>query len=146
MPGVHYGMQVSEIMTSPVISVGPESDLREVVEAMLAHHVGSVLVIDAGLIGIVTRSDVLRAVYHLNGSIRGLTVTDAMSEEVITATRTDSITTVLSMMEEHNIKKLPVVEDLNVVGIVTMTDIAQHQPTRVREVRESIERKDDWTD
>lgn len=139
-------MKVSQIMTSPVVSVEPEATLHEAVDAMLAHRVGSVLVIDAGLVGIMTRSDVLRAVYQLDGSLRDLTVTDVMSEDVITTSQTDSITTVLSTMEEHHIKKLPVVENLDVVGIITMTDIAHHQADRVREVRESIERKDEWTD
>lgn len=43
-------------------------------------------------------------------------------------------------------KKLPVVEDLSVAGIVTITDIAAHWPERVSEVERTIERKDDWTD
>jgi hypothetical protein len=38
------------------------------------------------------------------------------------------------------------VDDLDLVGVVTMTDIAQHMPSRVREVQERLERKDEWTD
>lgn len=137
-------MQVSDVMTSPAVSVGPESTLREVVDAMLTNRIGSVVVMDAGLIGIVTQSDVLRVLYHSNRSLGDLTAADAMSADVITVPATDSIKTALATMEEHNIKKLPAVEDLSIVGIVTMTDIAQHQSDLVREVRDSIERELDW--
>lgn len=69
-----------------------------------------------------------------------------MSKDLYTIEPTASINAALGMMSEYNIKKLPVLEDFEVVGIVTMTDIARHQPKRVRNVRESMERKDDWTD
>lgn len=138
-------MIVGEIMSSPVVAVSPESSLYTVVEKMVTNKVGSVLVIDDGLVGIVTRSDILRAVYYLDDSVSDLLVSDAMSEDMVTIERTASISKALQKMETHSIKKLPVVEDFDVVGIVTVTDIADHQPDRVREVRESLERKDEWT-
>jgi CBS domain-containing protein len=48
-------------------------------------------------------------------------------------------------MATHDIKKLPVVEDFDLVGIVTLTDVARHQPKQVEEIRQEIESRDEWT-
>lgn len=138
-------MDVSDIMSESVVSVAPGTSLHDAVGEMLTHHVGSVIVSDAGLHGIVTRSDVLRAAYHHHDSLSGLRVEDAMTDDVVTTTPSASLERVLNAMEAHNIKKLPVVDDLQVVGIITLTDIARHQPEYVREIRDAIERRDDWT-
>lgn len=139
-------MQVGEIMTSPAETVEPETTLYDAIGTMLRHRIGSVVVIDTGSIGILTRSDVLRTIFETGGSVTEQTAGDAMSGDVITTTPTTAIQTALKTMEDHGIKKLPVLEDLELVGIITMTDIARHQPERVREVRDTVERKDEWTD
>ncbi len=139
-------MDVRQIMTSPVVSVDLTANLHDVVGTMLEHRIGSVLVTNSVIEGIVTRSDVLRAAYHLDGSLEDLPVTRAMTEDVVTTTPDTSVNNVLETMATHNIKKLPVITDFEVAGILTMTDIAEHQPDRVREVRGAIDRKDDWTD
>lgn len=139
-------MRVNEIMTSPVVTVDSGATLHTAVGTMLEHRVGSVVVLDSGLQGIVTRSDVLRAAYSARHSLTELSVTDAMSEDIVTTTKAASIRTVLRTMEDHNIKKLPVLDAFELVGIITTTDIAQHLPERVHEVRNVLERKDDWTD
>lgn len=132
-------------MSSPVATTSPGASLRDAVGIMLDQRVGSVIVSDGGLHGIITRSDVLRAAYHHHDALSALSVREAMTEDVITTTPSASIDRVLTAMEAHNIKKLPVVEDLEVIGIITLTDIARHQPEYVREVRDSIERRDEWT-
>lgn len=139
-------MQVGEIMTSPAVTVPQAGTLREATGRMLDAKVGSVVVVDAGIVGILTRSDVLRAAYHAHGSLSELPVSEGMSGDVVTTKPTTSVSKALSLMEQYGIKKLPVVEELELVGMVTMTDVARHQPERVREAKQRIERKDEWTD
>lgn len=138
-------MDVTDIMSSPAVSVSVDADLYDVAGEMLDKRIGSVLVGESGLDGIVTRSDVLRALYNMNGTLDDLSASDAMSRDIVTVNSAATVSEVLGMMEEHNIKKLPVIDDFDVIGMVTMTDIAQHQPNRVREVRDSIDRRDEWT-
>ncbi|WP_247730555.1 CBS domain-containing protein [Halovivax limisalsi] len=57
-------MEVREIMSSPVVTAAPEDTLRTAVGRMLEERVGSVVVLDGGLAGIVTESDLLRAWYQ----------------------------------------------------------------------------------
>lgn len=143
--GEFFSKDVSEIMSSPAIIVGLAASLNAVAGSMLDNRIGRDLVGDSGLEGIVPRSDVLRTLYNMAGTLTDLSASDAMSRDIVTVKSGAIVSEVRSMMEEHTIKKLPVVQDLNVVGVVTMTDIAQHRPTRVREVREPQDRRDEWT-
>lgn len=138
-------MQVHEIMSSPVVTVPPDDTLHEAVGTMLEHRVGSAIVVDGALEGIITRSDALRVAYHKRTALTELTVATGMSSDLVTIDASKSVRTALRTMETHDIKKLPVVEDLDLVGIVTMSDIARHQPERAQEVQQQLERKDEWT-
>lgn len=137
---------MADIMSSPVVSVDGEASLEEAVEAMLVNRVGCVLVIETGLWGILTRSDVLRALAADSAALAEVDARDVMTADVVTIKPGASVETALRLMKEHEIKKLPVVADFEVVGIITATDIARHMPQRVREVRETIQRRDEWTD
>lgn len=138
-------MQVADVMVKSVETVPPETTVEEAVVTMLEHRIGSILVVDQGPIGIVTRSDVLRELLERDGSLTKMTVTEVMTEDPVTIAPGASVETALRTMEEHEIKKLPVIAGLELVGIVTMTDLARHLPDRVNELRSNIRRREDWT-
>lgn len=139
-------MQVEEIMSSPAVTVEVETSLHDAIGTMLEHRIGCVVVVETGVAGILTRSDVLRAAYYVGDSLGEIPVTRAMSSPVVTGTSTRTIRSALGTMQNRNVKKLPVVDEMELVGIVTMTDVARHLPSSVREARERIDRSDDWTD
>ncbi|WP_254864630.1 CBS domain-containing protein [Halovivax gelatinilyticus] len=126
-------MEVREIMSSPVLTAGPDDSLRTAAGLMLDHRVGSVVVMDEGLAGIVTESDVLRATYVERERLDELVVADVMSTDLATITSTTSVTSALRTMEEENVKRLPIRGGKKPLGIVTLTDIAWHLPDRLRE-------------
>ena len=138
-------MQVHEIMSAPVVTVPPDDTLHEAVGTMLDRRVGSAVVVDGALEGIITRSDALRVAYHKRAPLTELTVAAGMSSDLVTVDATKSVRTALRTMETHDIKKLPVVRDLDLVGIITMSDIARHKPEEAREIQQQIERRDEWT-
>ncbi|MFB6173642.1 MAG: CBS domain-containing protein [Halobacteriales archaeon] len=138
-------MRVEEVMTSPVVTVGPGATLRTAVGAMLDARVGSVVVTDGGPAGILTRSDALRAAHDAGAAFSELTVSDAVRGELITVGPRATVEAALRRMDEHGVKKLPVTDGVDLVGIVTATDVAEHLPGRVREVQADMERRDDWT-
>jgi len=139
-------MIVGEIMTTPVETVPPEDRLGDAVGAMLTHRIGSVVVGDEGPRGILTRSDVLRAVHYEEGSLDAVAVGEAMSTDVVTTSERTSVKAALRTMEAHDVKKLPVTDGMELRGIVTLTDVGRHLPERVAETRRTVERRDDWTD
>src|SRR6056297_1328266 len=110
-------MQVREIMSSPVVTVRSDATLREAVGEMLDCGVGSVVVVDSGPVGIVTSTDVLRAMYRGGGALADVAVTRVMSRELATATKKTSVTTALDTMERRKVKKLPVRDGIELVGI-----------------------------
>lgn len=65
-------MQVRQLMSTPVVFVDGSANMHDVVGEMLDHRVGSVPVVNDESIGILTRSDVLRAVYHRSDSLSEL--------------------------------------------------------------------------
>lgn len=91
-------------MSSPVVTIGPDATLRAVVELMLDRRVGSVVVLDDGLAGIVTESDVLSAVRDEDGSLSAVTVADVMSADLVTTTSTTSVTSALRTMQDEGVK------------------------------------------
>ncbi|WP_436903025.1 CBS domain-containing protein [Halovenus halobia] len=140
-------MRVGDIMSSPAVTVERETTVQVAIEQMLKHHVGSVVVVaDGNATGILTRSDALRAAYHAGSDLETIAVSRAMSEELRTTKQSRTIRSVLRTMEKNGIKKLPVVEGFEPVGIVTMTDIAGHLPEEVQQATANLERSDDWTE
>lgn len=139
-------MQVKEVMSTPPVTVDADATLHEAIEVMLRNRVGSAVVVDEGPVGILTRSDVLRAAYTVGPKLDSIGVTRGMSEDLVTTNPETSVRHALELMKAHDIKKLPVVDGLDLVGVVTATDIADHLPEHVREVKRTIERRDDWTD
>jgi len=138
-------MRVGDLMSEPAVTVSRETTVHDAIEEMLRHRVGSVVVVvDGNAVGILTRSDALRAAYHAGADLSDIAVSRAMSSDLHTTKRARTVRSVLRTMEKNNIKKLPVVEEFEPVGIVTMTDIAQHLPGEVQEATQKLDRSDDW--
>ena len=142
---VATAMQVHEIMSSPVVTVPPDDTLHEAVGTMLEHSVGSAIVVSDALEGIITRSDALRVAYYERAPLTDLPVAAGMSSDLVTIDASKAVRTALRTMETHDIKKLPVVRDFDLVGIITMSDIARHKPEEAQEIQQQIERRDEWT-
>lgn len=139
-------MQIKEVMSSPAVTVQRETTIHDAIGRMLEHKVGCVVVvIDGNAVGILTRSDALRGAYHAGGKLEAIPVERAMSDDLLTTKRSRTVRSALQTMQTNDIKKLPVVEDFEPIGIVTMTDIAQAMPGQVREARADIERQDEWS-
>lgn len=139
-------MHVREVMSTPAVTIPPDTTLRDATGVMLDNRVGSAVVVQEGPVGIITRSDVLRVTYHTGQELSELAVRNGMSDGLVTTTPATTVDKAIRTMQANDIKKLPVLSDLELVGIITMSDIARHQPERVRSAREEIERKDEWTD
>lgn len=147
-------MQVRDIMSEQVVAVPPDAGLRDTAREMLDRRIGSVLVFDDRLYGIVTETDVLAVVVETPESIPSLVAADVMTEDPVTVESERPISWAVNRMEKHEVKKLPVVRDSatptvtvdDLLGVVTLSDISHHLPDEVREIRERLDRRDNWTD
>lgn len=139
-------MKARDVMTQPAISVSPQAPLREVAALMLERRISGVPVVDrAGrVLGVVSEGDFLRRpeIESDRPSSRwlrlfaspqdqardylkthGRTAADAMSAPALTVAAEASLAAVARLMSANGVKRLPVLEDGRLVGIVTRADL-----------------------
>lgn len=107
-----------------VWSVDPTATVYAAIEKMSAKGVGALLVMASGmLVGIISERDYAREVILKNRSSKTTEVREIMSCPVIWATSDRTIEECMRMMTKHHIRHLPVVEQNNVVGVISIGDL-----------------------
>ncbi len=141
-------MNVADVMTQPVISVTAEATIAEAARRMLENHISGLPVVDpnGAVVGIVTEGDLLRraetgtdrlhsrwfelliapgrlARDYVHSHARK--VGEVMSRDVASVAPEDTLAKVVELMESRRIKRLPVVEDGRLIGIVSRANLMQ---------------------
>ena len=108
-----------------IYSISPESSLREMADEMLAKKIGSLVVTDKDslLVGIISERDFLNVVAKHTKDWEDISVSDVMTKEVITANPEDSLEQVMSVMTQHHIRHIPVMDNNKIVGLLALGDI-----------------------
>lgn len=118
-------MKVRDIMTKDVAHINPDAKVTEAAQLMQKHNIGSVPVCDQrGLVGIVTDRDIVVRNIASGKSPQETPVRDVMTGQVNTATPDMDVDEVTKMMATHKIRRVPVVENNQLVGMVSLGDIA----------------------
>ncbi|MFF7857288.1 CBS domain-containing protein [Streptomyces sp. NPDC007904] len=119
---------VRDIMTSAPVSVGPHTSVAEVARIMRDRDLGAVLVTeDDRLRGLVTDRDLVVRSVSQGGDPEETTVAGACSEDLVTVRPDDDLDQAVRLMREHAVRRVPVVEDGNPVGIVSLGDAAMER-------------------
>jgi CBS domain-containing protein len=121
-------MKVSRIMTQPVRSCGPDTNIASVVQTMWQHDCGVVPVInDCGeAVGMITDRDICVALGTRDVLASALTARQVMSQPVVGCVPEDDCFTVLRTMEAQRVRRLPVLGIGGVLlGIVSLDDIVK---------------------
>ena len=118
-------MKVKDVMTKNVTFVNPTTTISETAQLMQMHNVGAIPVCDqSGLLGMITDRDiVIRTVAH-GKSPQQTQVKDVMTSSVTTVTPDMDMDDVAKRMACSQIRRLPVIENNTIVGIVSLGDIA----------------------
>jgi len=119
------GMKVKDIMSRDVAYINPMSNIVDAARLMQQHDVGSIPVCDEnGVVGIVTDRDiVVRNIAH-GKDPQSTKVQDIMTTNVTTTNPDADINDVSRLMAEEQIRRIPVVENNKLVGIVALGDMA----------------------
>lgn len=117
---------LKEVMSSDVVCCSPDQTLKEAAELMSKHNIGSIPVVDNGrLEGIITDRDIT-----LRSTAKGkdddkVRVDECMtSNSMISGTPEMDVHEAAQLMSNHQIRRLPVVDNGRVVGIVALGDLA----------------------
>ena len=110
-------------MSSPVITMAAKANLASAAKTMVKHDIGSVVIIDGKEpAGIVTERDITKQVIKGAGVLKKA-VKNAMTKKLVTAPPTMSIQDAIELMLMNKIRRLPIVENNTIVGIVTEKDL-----------------------
>ncbi|MYL23149.1 CBS domain-containing protein [Vreelandella massiliensis] len=140
-------MQAADIMTHDVISVGPEEDVNAIAKLLLTHHISAVPVVDDAqkVLGIVSEGDLMRRVKSEEGEERswwlslfagqknateyvkshGRKASEVMTPDPLTIDESTPLHKIARLLEKHRIKRVPVVSDGKLVGIVSRANLLQ---------------------
>jgi CBS domain-containing protein len=116
--------KLRKIMVEKVVTIGPNATVRDAAELMNMHEIGCLIVVDHEKpVGILTERDMLKRVVCRSKQSKPKKVAALMSKPIITASPDMRAGDAAKLMFERNIKKLPVVENGRLVGLVTLTDL-----------------------
>jgi CBS domain-containing protein len=150
-------MRAHQIMTRPVVTIKPETTIVEAANTMLQRHVSGLPVVDAAgkLVGIVSEGDFIRRseigtqrkygrfLRFILGAGEAATnfvhehgrkVAEIMTPKPLTVTEDTALEEVVGLMEKYHVKRLPVIRDDRVVGIVSRANLLQAVASLAREV------------
>lgn len=119
-------MLVEEVMSRDIVSIDCNKTVLEACKVYSKNKVGSLVVMDKKIIvGIVTERDTVERVILQNRNPKKTKVKDIMSPIIITVHALAPLERAAQIMKENNIKKLPVILNNEIVGIVTETDLSR---------------------
>ncbi len=133
-------MKIRELMTTEVTAGSPESTLQELANLMRDEDVGSIPIVEDGeLAGIVTDRDIVVRCIAEGRDPNEVTADEIVTEDLATITPEDDVAKAARLMADKQIRRLPVVEDGHLVGMLAIGDIAVRQGERVSgEVLEDV--------
>ncbi len=140
-------MRVKDVMTTKVVRLSPDNSVRQAANLMVENHVSGLPVVDdqGRLVGVLSEGDLIRRTElcsamvaspaelqlapedRANAFVRRCSwrVGDAMSTDPVTIDEDASVVRVSTLMQQHGIKRIPVVRDEELVGIVSRADLLQ---------------------
>jgi CBS domain-containing protein len=164
-------MRIADVMTTDVITVRPETPLREVASLLAADRISGVPVVDAAgtLLGVVSEADILYkerrrddprgVVARVLGPVspedslklEARTAVEAMTAPALTVRQDATVSAAAGVMLDEGVNRLPVVaRDGSLIGIVTRADLvrafARPDDALEREIRDEVLRDALWID
>jgi CBS domain-containing protein len=146
-------MQASEIMTPDVITVHPDAPLKDVVQLMLTHRISGLPVVENGVVvGMVSEGDLLhrpetgterrrRHWLQIFGSgegeaaeyirTHGMTAGEVMTTDVVSIAETTPLEEVATLLESRGIKRVPVLREGKLQGIISRADLVRSLASRI---------------
>lgn len=116
-----------------VETVAASDTLAEVVHRLSAKRIGSVVVCapGVGVIGIVSERDIVRMLDQHGPKALSHKVEDVMTRNVVTCREIDTVDELMSRMTQGRFRHLPVVEEGQLVGIISIGDVVKHRVAEV---------------
>ena len=138
-------MLVSQILRSKaddgVLTIGPDKSVAEAARVLSERRIGSLVVSEDGrrAVGILSERDIVREVGRRGPSVLGDSVASLMTRDLVTCTREDMADHVLALMTKGRFRHLPVVENGEMVGLISIGDVVKARLSELAMERDALE-------
>ena len=131
---------VRDAMTEDPRSIGQSASVVEAAQLMREEDIGSLpITSDAKLVGMITDRDITTRVVAAAADLNTTSVADVYSRDIVSVEPDNDLEEALRLMARHQVRRLPVVENGKLVGIVAQADIAlTENETKTGELVEAI--------
>lgn len=135
-------MLVSEVMSPDPICCSSDTPVEDVARLMSENECGAIPVCrDGRIVGIVTDRDIVTRAFARGADPRTLPVSEVMTRNLVTVHDDDRVETAVQLMESRHVRRLPVIREDLLVGLISITDLADRLSERtagelLREVSE----------
>lgn len=120
---------VKDVMTADVITIDENASVKEAAEAMNKNEIGCVIAVRNGeAVGIITERDLLKHVIVGGKNAEETKVKEVMSSPLEIVSPDTSLEDAVQLMFKKKIKKLPVIQENRLLGLVSLTDVVRCQP------------------
>jgi CBS domain-containing protein len=129
-------MLVKEVMNRNVKTVRPEDTVKDAANIMNERRIGSLVVVSGTgeVVGILTERDILTDVVATGKSADEVKISEIMTPNIVTITPDRTLEEAADVMTENKIKKLPVVHEGRLVGIITATDLIAYEKDLIKKI------------
>lgn len=119
---------VRDVMTPQPVHVKESTNLVDAARAMRDRDIGDLIVVRNGeILGMVTDRDIVIRGLAKGGDPKTMTVGEICSTDVVTVAPDESVDTVIKLMREKAVRRIPVVDDRKPVGILSLGDLAMRK-------------------
>ena len=136
-------MKISDILRykgSTVHTIAPASPVAELLSQLAEYRVGALIVADGTQVaGIVSERDVVRRIAARGAAVLDETVRDIMTTAVFSCSTKDSLDSIAETMTERRIRHMPVIDDGELVGIVSIGDVVSARMRQLEKDRGQLE-------
>lgn len=122
-------MKVKDCMCNEVCCVTPENTIKDCASIMCNKHIGCIPVCDntQNVVGLVTDRDIILRAIACNKDVNTTPVSEIMTCEVCCCTPNTEVQEVENLMSQNQVKRIPVVDNNKIVGILTLGDLAANK-------------------
>ena len=137
-----HSMSVRDIMSVNVVTMPPDASILEVSKLMNKMDLGSIVVVDRNRpVGIITESDIVRRVVSESRDANTTKVQDVMSSPLFYVSPNTALTDATRIMARSNIRRVVVLKNDSLAGIITSRDILKWSPELIDVLVESLKLK-----
>lgn len=136
-------MRVSDVLSSKgsatIYTIRPEATMSDLLDALAEHNVGALVVSHDGttMMGIVSERDVVRKFRDFD-DLKSVTVEQIMTSDVQVCAPDDSFGSLMSIMTEHRVRHVPVLDGDTLVGVLSIGDAVKQRMDQLEFERDQL--------